>query len=328
MIASYDTIKVKPPYQITSTILELVAKISEQIGVIKAVHLSKPPAELRRKNRIKTIQASLEIEGNTLSELQITAILNDKRILAPEKDIIEVQNAIKVYDQIRDFDPTKLSDLEKAHKILMNGLVKHAGKLRIGNVGVVKGSEVAHIAPDGSLVRPLMLELLRYLKDDNDLVLVKSCVFHYEFEFIHPFIDGNGRMGRLWQTVILMQQHPLFEYLPIETAIKQNQDDYYKALGGSDKLGQSTPFIEFMLSIILDSLKMSLETHNRSLNSNERIDIFRDSIGDKKFTRKDYLQHFREISTATASRDLKTAFESDIITKFGAKRLTSYKFNP
>lgn len=327
MIVSYDTIKdLKPPYQITDTILKLVASISERLGEINAVHLHKPPIELRKKNRIKTIQSSLEIEGNTLTEEQITEILENKRVIAPKKDIVEVKNAIKLYKPLKNYNPNKLTDLEKAHAILMKGLIENAGKLRTKNVGIVKGSKVQHIAPDGSLVKGLMKDLFKYLKNDKDILLIKSCVFHYEFEFIHPFIDGNGRMGRLWQTLILMQQYPVFEYLPVESLIKENQQEYYNSLSKSDKIGSSTPFIEFMLDMILKTLENLLKTQNRTLTTKERIDLFEDQITTKEFSRKDYLQNFKEISSATASRDLKWAVEENIIYKIGEKRLTKYYF--
>lgn len=316
----------KPPYQITDKILKLVVSISEKLGEINAIHLYKPPTELRKKNRIKTIQSSLEIEGNTLTEEQITALLENKRVLAPKKDIVEVQNAIKVYEQLHIFNPNKLKDLEQAHAILMSGLIDTAGKLRIKNVGIVKGSKVEHIAPSGNMVKGLMNDLFTYLKKDEDAILIKSCVFHYEFEFIHPFIDGNGRMGRLWQTLILMQQYPVFEYLPIESLIKENQTEYYNVLSQSDKLGSSTPFIEFMLGIILQSLENLLKTQNRTLTTENRIELYKDIIGSNEFSRKDYLQNFKEISQATASRDLKWAVEEEILTKFGDKRLTKYQY--
>ncbi len=316
----------KPPYQITNKILKLVVSISEKLGEINAIHLYKPPTELRKKNRIKTIQSSLEIEGNTLTEEQITALLENKRILAPKKDIVEVQNAIKVYDVIHTLNHDKLKDLEKAHGILMKELIDTAGKLRTKNVGIVKGSKVEHIAPSGNMVKGLMNDLFTYLKEDEDVILIKSCVFHYEFEFIHPFIDGNGRMGRLWQTLILMQEYPVFEYLPIESLIKENQAEYYNVLSQSDKLGSSTPFIEFMLGIILQSLENLLKTQNRTLTTETRIELYKDIIGANEFSRKDYLQNFKEISQATASRDLKWAVEQNILTKIGDKRLTKYQY--
>lgn len=326
MIVSYDTINLKPPYTITDTILILIASISEKIGEVNASHLYKPVTELRKKNRIKTIQSSLEIEGNTLTEEQITALLENKRVIAPQKDILEVQNAIKVYEQLNDFNPLQLKDLEKAHSILMNGLVDHAGKLRTTNVGIVKGSKVEHIAPGGTMVKGLMKDLFEYLKKDKDLILIKSCVFHYEFEFIHPFIDGNGRMGRLWQTLILMQQYPVFEYLPMESLIRQKQNEYYHSLSESDKKGNSTPFIEFMLGIMLESLKEFLQSQNKTLYTKDRLFLFKDQIKQKKFSRKVYLQQFKNISAPTASRDLKWAVEQGILSKFGEQRLTEYWF--
>lgn len=318
--------KMKPPYIITSKILELVHLISECLGEINASHLYKPTTELRKKNRIKTIQSSLEIEGNTLSEEQITALLDNKRIIAPEKDIIEVKNAIEVYNQLNTFKVNKLSELERAHLILMQGLVDKPGKLRTTNVGIVKGSKVEHVAPSGSMVRGLMNDLFSYLKEDSDLLLIKSCVFHYEFEFIHPFVDGNGRMGRLWQTLILLQKYPVFEYLPIESLIKDNQEAYYKSLSISDKTGHSTAFIEFMLGIILKALQDVLLTQMQVLTTDDRIAYFKDKIGKHFFSRKDYLQNYKNISSSTASRDLKWAVEKGILEKEGEHRFVKYQY--
>ena len=318
--------KMKPPYVITDKILSLVASISEKIGEINATHLYKPATELRKKNRIKTIQSSLEIEGNTLSEEQITTLLENKRVIAPQKDILEVQNAIKVYDQLSKFNPYRLRDLEKGHSILMKGLIDNAGKLRTSNVGIVKGSKVEHIAPNGSIVMGLMNNLFEYLKKDKELLLIKSCVFHYEFEFIHPFLDGNGRMGRLWQTLILMQQYPVFEYLPVESLIKQKQREYYKKLSESDKKGESTPFIEFMLEILLESLKDITKNQAITLYAEDRIRLFKEKIGKGKFSRKEYMQSFKNISSPTASRDLKWAVDESILEKYGELRLTEYRF--
>lgn len=317
----------KPPYTITDTILALIASISEKIGEINASHLYKPATELRKKNRIKTIQSSLEIEGNTLTIEQITALLENKRVIAPKKDIVEVQNAIKVYEQLFQFNPYQLKDLEKAHGVLMNGLIDNAGKLRTTNVGIVKGSKVEHIAPSGTMVNGLMKDLFEYLKKDKDLILIKSCVFHYEFEFIHPFIDGNGRMGRLWQTLILMQQYLVFEFLPMEHLIKLRQQEYYDALSLSDKKGNSTPFIEFMLGIILNALEELLQSQNKTLRTEDRITLYKEKIGTKAFTRKDYLQNFKNISAPTASRDLAWAVEQNLLRRSGDKSMAVYKFN-
>ena len=316
----------KPPYNITAKILTLVSSISEKIGEINSLHLSKPPIELRKRNRIKTIQSSLEIEGNTLSVEQITAIYENKRVLGPQKDILEVKNAIAIYDKLNEFEPYSFNSFCKAHRILMDGLIESPGKLRNKSVGIVKGSKLAHIAPPSEMLKSLMNELFNYLKNDNNLLLIKSCVFHYELEFIHPFIDGNGRVGRLWQTVILMDKYSVFEYLPVEALIKQKQKEYYEVLSKSDKSGESTLFVEFMLEIIEESLEELLKMQNVALTNLDRINIYSSIIKDEFFNRKDYLRNFKEISSATASRDLQYAVENDILEKFGDKNTTKYKY--
>jgi len=330
LILSNDTIVkakiVKPQYKITGKILKLVAAISEKIGEVNSAHLSKPPTELRKKNRIKTIHSSLEIEGNTLTIEQITAIVDNKNVVGPKRDILEVKNAIAVYDYLDKLNPFSFDSFCEAHGILMNGLVESAGKLRGKSLGIVKGSEVAHIAPKSVMLKPLMNDLFDYLQNDEDLVLIKSCVFHYEMEFIHPFIDGNGRLGRLWQTLILKEVYPVFEYLPIEVLIKERQDKYYETLGQSDNSGESTVFIEFMLEIILESLEDLLNIQNVSLSNIDRINLFKSVVKDEYFSRKEYLKNYRELSSATASRDLSSAAEKGLVEKLGDKNTTRYKF--
>ena len=316
----------KPPYQVTTKILELISSISEKVGEINAAYLYKPPTELRKKNRIKTIQSSLEIEGNSLSLDQVTAILDNKKIIAPKKDILEVKNAITAYENLDSYNQTSLTSFCKAHTTLMNGLIENAGKIRTKSVGILKGSTVTHIVPPGDVVKSLVKELFDYLKKEKDLLLIKSCVFHYEIEFIHPFMDGNGRIGRLWQTVILKQYSPVFEFLPIELLIKARQTEYYQILGESDNKGDSTGFIEFMLQIINESLVELLTNQNVNLTSQDRMTIFKEKIGKLTFNRQDYMRHFKDISTATASRDLKLAVENGILNKTGDKRTTYYKF--
>jgi len=316
----------KPPYEITNKILNLIASVSEKIGEINAAHLNKPPTELRKRNRIKTIQSSLEIEGNTLTVAQITDLLENKRILAPPKDILEVKNAINVYNKLNTFKVLELKSLCKAHEILMKGLIDNPGKLRSASVGIVKGSNIVHIAPPGEMVFPLMTDLFKYLSNDGDLMLIKSCVFHYEFEFIHPFQDGNGRMGRLWQTMILKEHSPVFEFLPVESIVKLRQKEYYDVLGKSDKQGSSTAFIEFMLEIIKDALEELLNVQNISINNNDRILNFKQIIGTNEFSRKDYLRAFKNISLPTASRDLKNAVDGGIMEKQGDKRIAKYRY--
>lgn len=316
----------QPPFEISNFILKRIASISEKLGEVNAAHLHRPPAELRKQNRIRTIGATLAIEGNSLSEAQITALLDNKRVVGPTKDIQEVLNAIKVYKQLQRFDYQKIKSFLKAHLLLMSGLIPSAGKFRTEGVGVVKGSAVAHLAPPAWNVQPLMMELFDYLKKSDDQVLIKSCVFHYEMDFIHPFMDGNGRMGRLWQTLILMDCYPVFEFLPLETIIKKRQDEYYEALAQSDKAGSSTKFIEYMLEVIETALTEMLSMQQRNLTSKERMENFKLTIGPQSFTRQDYLNHFKKMSSATASRDLASAVESGVLERFGDKRNATYQF--
>lgn len=316
----------RPPYRITGKILKLIASISERIGEVNFAHLYRPRTELRKKNRIQTIHSTLEIEGNTLTLDQVTAIVDDQRVVGPRKDILEVQNAIAVYERLDEWNPHSFDSFCEAHGILMNGLIDSAGKLRNKAVGIVKGSELAHIAPPSEMLRPLLNDLFDYLKNDDDLVLIKSCVFHYEMEFIHPFIDGNGRMGRLWQTLILKDAHPVFEFLPTETLIRERQEQYYEALRQSDRSGESTVFIEFMLGIIHESLQELLKHQPMSLSNVDRIALFKTIVESAYFTRKEYLKHFQAISSATASRDLRLAVEKGILEKTGDKNTTRYRY--
>lgn len=313
----------KPPYDITPTILMLVSAISEKIGAVHAIYLDKQSPQLRKQNRIKTIHSSLQIEGNTLTEEQITALIENKRIIGPQKDVLEVLNAIKVYEKLDQYDSTSSKSFLEAHELLMKDLIADPGKYRKQGVGIVKGSKVAHIAPSHENVPFLMNDLFKYLNDKNELTLIKSCVFHYEMEFIHPFIDGNGRMGRLWQTVILMQEYPVFEFLPFETLISQTQDNYYKSLALSDNTGKSTHFIEYMLNVINKSLDGLLNYNNRTLRDIDRLEYFC-SLGIKVFTRKDYMNIFKDISSATASRDLKKGVELKILNITGNQSTTKY----
>jgi len=313
-----------PPYQITPEIVKLIALVSEKLGQINAKFLDKPSPKLRKENSIKTIHSSLSIEGNTLTEEQITALIENKRIIGPKKDVNEVLNAISVYNQLHSFDPKSSKSFLKAHEILMNGLVPENGKYRKKGVGIMAGDRMAHMAPPAENVAHLMKDLFSYLKDSKEISLIKSCVFHYEMEFIHPFIDGNGRMGRLWQTLILMKEYPVFEFIPFENMIHKTQGNYYHALSQSDKSGNSTPFIEYMLNVINDSLYNMLDFKSRILNTEDRLTYFSE-LNQTEFSRKDYMNVFKEISSATASRDLKKGVELRLFDKEGDKTKTSYR---
>ncbi len=256
LIVSNDSIKMRPPYKITPEILRLITSISEKIGEINSNFLNRPSPKLRKQNRIKTIHSSLKIEGNHLTEDQITALLENKRVIGPKKDVAEVLNAIDIYENLERYKPNNEQSFLNAHLKLMEGLIDNPGRYRKQGVGIVKGSKVEHMAPPFDNVPFLMKDLFEYLKKGDEIELIKSCVFHYEMEFIHPFIDGNGRMGRLWQTLILMEKYPVFEFLPFETLISNDQEKYYKALSESDKSGESTKFIEYMLNVINISINI------------------------------------------------------------------------
>jgi len=323
LIVSNDSI-MKPPYEITSSVLGLISSISMKLGEVKANFLSKPSPQLRKQNKIKTIHSSLSIEGNTLSQQQITAILENKRVIGPRREIQEVLNANEVYSKIKQFNPYLSKSFLIAHKILMSELLAAPGKYRSEDVGIIHGTKVGHIAPQSENVPTLMNGLFNYLKNDPELTLIKSCVFHYELEFIHPFADGNGRMGRLWQTIILMKEYPVFEYIPFETLINESQNDYYKALKASDINGSSTLFLEYMLKVINKSIDELLNQRNTSLIDTERLEYFMETCN-QEFTRKDYMAIFKSISSATASRDLKKGLEMGLLEKTGYKNRTVYK---
>ncbi len=324
MIVSNDSITMKPPYEITPKILKLLTSISEKIGEVNATFLNKPSPQLRKQNKIRTIHSSLKIEGNTLTEEQITALIENKRVIGPQKDVKEVINAIEIYENLEKYNPLNEKSFLKAHQNLMNNLIEDAGKYRKQGVGIVKGSKVEHLAPPYENVPFLMKDLFEYLSDSEELELIKCCVFHYEMEFIHPFLDGNGRMGRLWQTLILMRKYPVFEFLPFETLISKDQKKYYNALSECDKVGKSTKFIEYMLSVIDLSINELLTFNNRTLNQKDRLEYFI-YLNKVEFSRKDYMDIFKDISSATASRDLKKGIELELFNRIGERNKTIYK---
>lgn len=248
-----------PPFKITPAIISLIAEISQMVGRLSVLEDAAKAVRLRRINRIRTIQGSLAIEGNTLSIEQITAILEGKRIIAPAREIQEVRNAINAYELFEQWQPASKNDLLDAHRILMTGLLDAPGKFRTGGVGVMKGKTVVHLAPPADRVPYLINELLHWLKTTDQHPLIAGSVFHYEFEFIHPFADGNGRMGRLWQTLILCKWNSLFANIPVESLVYEHQAEYYAALNQSTKNAESSVFIEFMLKMILNAV-ISLST--------------------------------------------------------------------
>ena len=244
-----------PPFTVSAEAINLIAEISGQIERY-AIRLEQEDGlRLRKVNRIKTIHSSLAIEGNKLSEDQVRDIIDGKNVVAPIKEIQEVKNAIKTYEMYPTLDAFKEKDLLKAHGVMMQALVDNPGHYRHGGVGVFGEKGLVHLAPPADRVPMLMGDLFDWLKHSKDHLLIRSCVFHFEFEFIHPFIDGNGRTGRLWQSLILGKLHPLFEHLPVENMVYSNQQQYYDAISASTNAGQSGPFIDFMLNEIYKTLK-------------------------------------------------------------------------
>ena len=254
----------KPPFEITNQIIDYVAEIAELIGRLNAAHLLSTNPTLRRANRIRTIHGSLAIEQNTLSLEQVTAVLNGKQVLASPKDIAEVKNAYEIYEWLEELNPYSVDDLLTAHGIMTRGLMEESGVFRTRPVGVVDSEgHVLHFGTLPQYVPDLVMELLDWVKTSEVHMLIRSCVFHYEFELIHPFADGNGRVGRLWHTLLLSKWNPAFAWLPVESIIHDRQQEHYDAINASNDAGESTVFIEFILSAIkaalMDAINMSNE---------------------------------------------------------------------
>ena len=268
-----------PPFDITEEISNLTIMIAETVGHLSAKIGVTPTPMLRKQNRIKTIQSSLAIENNSLSIEQVTDILDGKRVLGAPNEIREVKNAIDAYNLLFELDPYKEADLLKAHCLMMTDLVSENGIYRSGGVGVFDGDRCIHLAPPAMRVPSLMRDLLMWAKNTRVHPLISSCVFHYEFEFIHPFADGNGRMGRMWQTLLLMQWNQIFAWIPVETIVKGHQQEYYAAIAASDISGKSTDFITFMLRCLLEALLEMDESNQKSNRKSNRkiLDAMRES---------------------------------------------------
>lgn len=315
----------EPPFKITSQIIDLISQISEAVGEINSLENSPRHLELRKKNRIKTIHSSLAIENNSLSLEQITAIIEGKRVLGSPNEIQEVKNALQAYELLLTLNPYEEKDLLKAHKLMMADLVKRNGKYRKDGVGIFDGNQVVHLAPPADRVPFLMSDLFEWLKNSDVHPLIKSCVFHYEFEFIHPFQDGNGRMGRLWQTVILKEWKSVFAWLPIETLIKENQVEYYNALNSSDSDANSTNFTVFMLQTILRTIKEIIETEKKitlkitvKITANQKKIL--EAIKQNPFVTQEELSSIVGIAKLNINKNMKKLQEQGIIERVGADK--------
>ena len=298
----------KPPFAITNSILDKIAQIGELVGQVNAVAGLTTNPMLRRTNRIRTIYSSLAIEQNTLSLEQVTAVLSGKRVIAPPKDIAEVKNAYEIYEMMDSLNPYSVDDLLNAHAVLTRGLTEESGCFCSGPVGVVdKQGNILHFGTLPDYAPGLTMELLDWIKASDIHMLIKSCVFHYELEVIHPFADGNGRIGRLWHTLLLKQWKPMFAWLPVESIIHDRQDEYYAAINRSNYEGESTAFIEFMLSAVQEALTEAVQTAGaaETMTTDQlrwyKIEQFLKKNG--TITNADVRQLFN-VSSATANRIL------------------------
>ena len=312
-----------PPFTMTDEITNLVIEIAEITGAMTvSEQLSKNP-KLRRVNRVRSIHSSLAIEQNSLTKEQVSDIIDGKRVLGPPQDIREVQNAYEAYEIMTKLNPYSVKDLLKAHKIMMGGLVKEAGVFRSKGVGVYAGKQLIHAGTPANYVPSLIGQLFDWLKKTNLHPLIKSCIFHYEFEFIHPFVDGNGRLGRLWHTLILAKWQEFFLWIPIETIIHKRQDDYYKALNASNTVSESTIFVQFMLLLIRDLLKEL--SHNGVMNKEKTLD--EKLFGLLKENGKQSAAELAEIvgsSPRTVQRALKRLMDDGKIEHVGSNRFGHY----
>lgn len=320
----------KPPFEITNSILDEIAEIAELVGrVSAAAGLSANPT-LRRTNRIRSIYSSLAIEQNTLSLEQVTAVLNGKRVIAPPKDIAEVKNAYEIYERMDSLDPYSAEDLLSAHAVMTRGLVEESGCFRSKPVGLVdKQGNVLHFGTLPDDVPGLVKELLEWTRDSDFHMLIKSCVFHYELELIHPFADGNGRIGRLWHTLLLTQWKPIFAWLPMESIIHDRQEEYYDAINRSNFEGESTAFIAFMLSAIKAALMEAVQTSGAAAGmTTEELRWYQIACHLKKngtITNADVRLMF-QVSVATANRILAKQTEEGKLRKIRIGKSWGYQF--
>ncbi len=305
----------KPPFKMTNKVANLLVSISEEIGRITFIKGGKINPKLRRENRIKTIHSSLAIEHNTLSIEQVTAIIDGKRILGNPNEIREVQNAYDAYELMLELDPMSIEDLLKAHNIMMSGLVKENGRFRLGEVGVFDGDNLVHMASPAKFVPMHITNLLNWYKNSDIHPLVKSAIFHYEFEFIHPFSDGNGRLGRMWHSLLLAKWKKIFYWLPIEELVRTRQEEYYETLGKSDEEANSTVFVEFMLEVIYDTLiEIDVLRESNNQQKKEPVEKLLDVIGDRELSANEIMRELRlKHKTHFRNKYLNPALEKAII---------------
>ena len=324
--------ELSPPFKITNEVLNFIYEIGELVGKISAEKEFEKNLTLRRENRIKTIYSSLAIEQNTLTLEQVTDVINGKRVLAPLKDIKEVQNAYEIYERIDELDENSVNDLLLAHKIMTSELIKESGRFRSKNAGVYQGDKLIHMGTLPEYIPELINNLFLWLKNSKEHPLIKAAVFHYEFEFIHPFQDGNGRIGRLWHSLILSKWKKIFAWLPIESLVQKYQKEYYITINNSDRNGESTEFILFMLRIINETLielvennKMTDKITDKMTDKNkERIKALIRYLGQNDSISNKEAQSLLGISEATAKRFLNNLVKENLLEAVGEYKARKY----
>lgn len=317
----------RPPFVISPRVLSLAQEIERLVGRAEGLEPVVAQPLLRKRNRVRSIRASAAIEGNTLTEEQVTALLDGKRVIGDRKELLEITNANTAYASAPSRKSTSVKDLLAAHRELMTGLVADAGRFRTLSVGVLDGSKATHVAPPSHLVRRQVTQLLKWLGTAEVPPLIRACVAHYELLFIHPFMDGNGRLARLWQHVILLEASPVFSFVPTESVIRDRQQQYYEALRRCDRKGDCTEFVELVLEALRDALRETLEQlRPQRVTAATRIERAQQALGGRWFSRADWLRLFPTIATATASRDLAEAVAAHRLEKKGDRRLARYRF--
>ena len=321
----------KYPFQISTEIINLVAEICELTGQLSTQSKLNNSPQLRRTNRIKTIYSSLAIEQNTLTLDQVTAVISGKRVLAPPKDIAEVQNAYEIYDRLDTLNPFSVDDLLLAHEVMTRGLVSESGEFRSGSVGVVDNrGNVLHVGTLPAYVPGLVEELLYWTENDPRHILIKSCVFHYEFELIHPFSDGNGRVGRLWHTLLLSKWNPIFAWLPIESMIHDRQEEYYRAFNAANVAADSTVFITFMLKAIRDTMLEVIDgavsvSFSKAEKASGRENAVMDWLKENGEITNGDVRSLLNVSVATANRILNSMVDKGILIRIRSGRTWAYR---
>ena len=316
-----------PPFELTPRVLSTLSRIDQGLGRLKGLSVAEPQPLLRKRNHVRSIQASAAIEGNPLSVDQVTALLDGKRVLGSQKDLREILNVNEAYARLSSWRSTSPASLRSAHGLLMKDLMPDAGCFRTGGVGVFRGQKLTHLAPPAHLVAHQVGQVLRWLRSSKTPSLVAGCVVHYELLFIHPFNDGNGRLARLWQQVVHAQHSPLLRFVPVELIVRQRQRRYYDVLRKADRDGHCTRFLEFALAAVADGLdEFGTEVRPGRPLTADRLSQAKQHFGQKWFTRAGFLSLHVNVSAATASRDLAAGVAAKRLELRGTKRLAQYRF--